>query len=550
MPPAARRVQIAGLFLLFMLLLGYGIKEAGLAGVFSDRVSEVHAQDETTYASSAVGVATGNGWMTPKVLGRFYLVKPPLLIWMAGLSMRIFGISRFALRLPVLLAGTLATLFLFLWSERRYSRWIAVMTALLALSNPLWHTFSRICYTDMLLALAMIGALWIFDRDTELSQTRSILFFGGFLAVGLMAKNIAGLLPIGVVLLSCVLTRRRPPIANLLKCCAVTGLLVAPWHLYQVISHPRWFWTDYVKIQLLSFGFKPPAQPSDDGPVWFYVKRFVFTDPLLALLSAVALPYLVRAVRDGRREAALLLSWILVAGGALLVFHYRNLPYLLYSMPPLCMIAAAYALPRLGKHRKLAAVALAVVFCFKAAGGAEVWGLPFGSTAPVSSAKWFRWYAEQRRPNELIAVNSDDEYYATALPIAKIHYCYLDPGELVRRYAPHYAFLGITVSTAQFENMERWEPQFRERLLGWGLHTAAPIATNIVAPSVDDILRLVVTQDHSDFYLPLKIVYQMPQAAISARRIVRLSRDRCFLLAADSLDRQVSQFRWHMPEEW
>src|SRR5215471_6593962 len=148
-----RPFQIAALFVL--LLLGYGIQEAGLAGAFSDRVSGAHAQDETTYASSAVGLATGSGWITPKVLGRFYLVKPPLLIWLAGLSMRVLGISLLALRLPVLLAGALATLMLFLWSERRYSRWTAAAVLLLAVANPLWHTFSRVCYTDMLLALAM-----------------------------------------------------------------------------------------------------------------------------------------------------------------------------------------------------------------------------------------------------------------------------------------------------------------------------------------------------------------------------------------------------------
>src|SRR5205823_2455801 len=125
----------------------------------------------------------------------------------------------------------------------------------------------RICYTDMLLAVAMIGALWTFDRDPDLLQRRNVLLFGGFLALGVMAKNIAGLLPVAVVLMACLLTRRRPPIASLLKGCALTFLLVAPWHLYQVISHPRWFWTDYVKIQILAFGLKPPAQPSEDGPI-------------------------------------------------------------------------------------------------------------------------------------------------------------------------------------------------------------------------------------------------------------------------------------------
>lgn len=552
MPTAnkVRCVQIAGLFLLIALLLGFGIQEAGLAGVFSDRVSGVHAQDETTYASSAVSLATGGGWMTPKVLGRFYLVKPPLLIWLSGLSMRLFGISRFALRLPVLLAGTLATLFLFLWSERRYTRWVGATTLLLAIGNPLWDTFSRICYTDMLLAFAMIGALWTFDDDPELARPRSVFLFGGFLAIGMMAKNVAGLLPLAVVVLACLLYRQRPPLVNLAKSCAVTALLIAPWHLYQVISHPRWFWADYVKIQLLEFGLNPPAQPSDDGPVWFYLKRFVLTDPLLALLSVAALPFLVRAVRAGKREAALLLSWIMVAGGALLVFHYRNLPYLLYSIPPLCIAVAVYVVPRIARRPQFAAFALAAIFCYKAVDGSQVWGLPFRSTASVSSANWFRWYAKQQRPNELVAVNSDDEFYATALPIAKIHYCYLDPGQLARRYAPHYAYLGITVDTAQFNHLERWEPEFRERLLDWGLHTVSPIATNIMAASVKEIVDLVETHAHSDFYLPASIVAALSTDVISARRLVHLSADRFFLLAPDSEARQLLPLRWNMPQEW
>src|SRR5581483_11867009 len=418
------------------VVLGLGIQKAGLAGVFSDRLSGLLAQDETTYASGAVSLATGSGWMTPKVLGRFYLVKPPLLIWLAGLSMRTFGISRFALRFPVLLAGSFATLFLFLWSERRYSRWAALITLLLAVGNPLWYTFSRICYTDMLLVFAMTGALWTFDRDPEFAQTRSVLLFGGFLAVGTMTKNVAGLLPLAVVVGTCLVSRHRLPVANLFKCCGVTAVLIAPWHLYQFIYHPRWFWTDYVKIQLLQFGFEPPAQTSQEGAAWFYLKRFVLTDPLLALLSAVALPCLFRAVRAGKREAALLLSWVAVTCGALLLFHYRNLPYLLYVIPPLCVAAAAYAIPRLTRYPKFAAIALAAVFCIKAASGSYLWGLPSPSTVSIPSEKWFRWYANQQRPNNLIAVNSDDEFYGSALPIAKIHYCNLDPAQLARRYAP------------------------------------------------------------------------------------------------------------------
>src|SRR5260370_17151652 len=189
------RLKIAGLFLLILVLVGWGIHWGGLGEVFSDSVSGIRAQDETTYASSAAHLALQGGWMTPKVLGRFYLVKPPLLIWLSGFSMKILGISRFALRLPILLTATLATLLLFLWSQARYSRWTAVLTVLLIVANPLWHTFSRVCYTDMLLLLAMVGALWVVDRDPSLSDRPNLLLFAPFLPLPPIAKNISSFLP-------------------------------------------------------------------------------------------------------------------------------------------------------------------------------------------------------------------------------------------------------------------------------------------------------------------------------------------------------------------
>jgi len=542
-----RRFQIAALFLLTLVLLGYGFEKSGLASVYSDPVSQARAQDETKYTASAVGLATGGEWVTPKVLGRFYLEKPPLLIWLAGLSMRLVGISLVGLRLPVLLAGALATLLLFLWAETRYSRGVAASIALLALANPLWHTFSRICYTDMLLALAMIGALWAFDRDWNLSRPRSILWFGGCVAIGVMAKNAAGLLPVAIVVLACLLARQRLPWLNLVRAALVTIVLIAPWHLYQLFAHTRWFFADYVRIQLLQFGLEPPVQPWADGPVWFYVKRLVLTDPLLVALASLSLPHLVRAVRAGKPAESLLVSWIVVAAGALLAFRYRNLPYLLYAIPPLCLLAAS-GLVRL-RRPQLAVAALAAVFAIKAAAGSQPWGLPFGAAAPIPAEKWFRWYAEQRRPNELIAVNTDDEYYATALPISKVRYCYLDPTQLVRRYAPHYAFLGITVNTTQFQDLEQWQPRFRERLLSWGLDSTAPLATNIMAPSVDEILRLVATHPGDDFYLPEDIRQHLTAEATAGRRTVRLSPERSFLLATDEPERRID-LPWRIPEDW
>jgi hypothetical protein len=61
-------------------LLGYGIERASVGTAYSDPVSKLRAQDECTYANSAIGLAHAGGWLTPKVLGRYLLFKPPLLV--------------------------------------------------------------------------------------------------------------------------------------------------------------------------------------------------------------------------------------------------------------------------------------------------------------------------------------------------------------------------------------------------------------------------------------------------------------------------------------
>ena len=55
-------------------------------------------------------MATRGNWLTMTFLDRFVLFKPPLLMWLSGLSAKIFGISSLPLRLPSLLSGALICL--------------------------------------------------------------------------------------------------------------------------------------------------------------------------------------------------------------------------------------------------------------------------------------------------------------------------------------------------------------------------------------------------------------------------------------------------------
>ena len=525
-------------------LLGYGFARPDIAAVYSDPVSRVRTQDEAVYASSAVGLATGGGWLTPKLLGRYLLFKPPLLLWLSGASLKTLGISRFALRLPVLLAGVLATVLLFLWAARAHSLAAACAAGLLLASNPLWHTFSRVCYTDMLLVAAMAAALFTVARDPRLARPGSVLAFGLSTAAAVMAKNAAGALPVLVLLLFCALSRERPAASTVAKALAVAALVAAPWHIYQAVVHPQWFWADYVEIQLLKFGFQPPVQPVAEPAALFYVKRLFLTDPVLVGLAVLAAPGFARALGERRTGALLLLSWLLVAVAAVFLFRYRNLPYLLYAIPPLCLIAAVHAA---GRWRRPVILLLAAAFCVKAAFVGRPWSLDFGSADPLPSAASLRWYRGLARPAELINVQPDDEFYSGALPLPDVRYCYIDPDGVARRYAPHLAWLGVTLETREFIELPRLEPLFREHLASWGLDSSEPAGTTISATSPADVGRIVAARPHSDFFLPAEVEAEIESAA--THRAVR-SGGRVFLLALEPRPPTHAQAGWKPSGAW
>lgn len=538
-----------GLFLLILLLLGFGIGQTTVASPFSDPVSGFRAQDETMYASSALDLAANGGWLTPKVLGRYLLVKPPLLIWLAGLSLKLLGQSSFALRLPVLLAATFATVLLILWARARHSPWVAFLTGFLLVGNPLWHILSRICYTDMLLVAAMGVALFTLVEDPRLERRRSLWIFAAATCMGVMAKNVAGLLPLFILLPFSLLVApgQRPTLARVLKLCGLIALLAAPWHVYEFVVHPRWFWTDYVQIQLLQFGLKPPAQPSPEGPVVFYARRLFLMDPLLCVLGLLALPALIRHVRERKTEAILLLCWMLACAAALLAFRYRNLPYLVYTIAPLALVAGAYGpLASTRRHTLLGGLAVAI-FCGKVALPQQPWGLSYGTERPISSAAALRQYAQLGRPNELIIVNPDDEFYAAVLPLPRVRYCYVDPDGVARRYAPHYAYLGITLSVAEFDALDRWLPQFHERLREWGLDSVAPVGTTIAANSPVEVVRMIERHPHTDFHLPMEMLLLVQPLVGTGRRVEGLSRGRFFLVDATSAGDHGLR---RLPEHW
>jgi hypothetical protein len=520
---------VAAVFTLCLAWFSLGVEQSGLASVYCDPVSRIDSQDEAVYGREAIDMAAHGNWLTPMYLGRYALNKPPLAQVLMAASVKVFGVSAWALRLPSMIAAALTAALLFAMVRRSVSLAAAAGATLLLISSHLFYVFSRLAMTDMLLALWTTAAMFVLTRDPALARRSSFWLFAACSGLAILTKAAAGCLPLVALAIHAAIAPKdnRPRIARVAAAAAAACAIALPWHLYQLLVHPRWFWAEYVLQAHLSVGVTAPPQYSSEPHPIFYARRLFLMDPVLTAAAALALvPVLLRP-----RLRPVVLAWTGAVLAALLGFRYRSAYYLLPLIPALAMMAAELFQFAGARVRALALAALAVCAVFKTASASPVWGVPAGTATERAAAPALERYCDGHRGNGLVLVEPDDEFLASVLPIARVRYCLLDsraPSEAARPPLD-FAWLGVSVSADQFNRMADWLPVFRDRLASFGLPSDAPVATVIRARSLEEIAQAIEAHPETDFSLPRGLLRSLRIA--SPHRVVEGGLGRVFLLS-------------------
>ncbi|MBL8229906.1 MAG: glycosyltransferase family 39 protein [Bryobacterales bacterium] len=476
-------VRIALVFFASFAILSYQVWRTPLADGYVDTVGRIAAQDEALYSHIALRMASDGEWLTPKFLGRLALFKPPLLYWASAASVRFFGNPVFALRLPSLLAGAAVAALLF----AILGGWPGAVGVLLLLGDPLWHTLSRLALTDALLAAFSVAALH--------GVTRSLMpQFAVCTAGAILTKGIAGLIPMVALVLWWLLSpgASRWPIRKLARWLASPLPAVMLWVGTQLWLHPRWFWTEFVEVEILGYSLGAPPQTSAENPLLFYLKRIALTD---ALLLAVLAGAILRKWRDpsARIWLALVAAVIVAVAGN----QYRNIAYVLPAIPALCLLGGSLA----GRHARAVSLPLGLILVFRATQPAEPWGLRYQPLHNVTVRPALERYAQLERTKDLLIVDSEDEFAATTLGLRQVRYVYFGGLEGYQRYGLDFRQLGIVVTLEEWKDLKARLPVYRQRLREWGLDSTEPVATVILLRDATELPELLRASPHADFLL-------------------------------------------------
>jgi 4-amino-4-deoxy-L-arabinose transferase-like glycosyltransferase len=474
---------------------------AWLASGYVDPIGHFGTQDEAFYSRVVIEMLRGGQWLTPTLLGRLAYFKPPLLYWVSATSVFLFGPTRYAFRLPSILAGAGICALSFHWVDKTRGPYSAAVTAVLLMADCYLVTFSSVNMMDALAAFFGLLALRTFAGDSQLVDKWSLCVCSVALAAGVMTKSVAGVIPalvIGVYWVADrLLTRaaRNGGYRPILSLAAITTALASPWFVYSLVVHGRWFWNEHVQTELFSGATGANPLSTADPNLVFYAQRFFLGDPFTAVVCSAGV--LVAIFR--RRAGGLLITWLALTLVSLLVFRQHAAAYLLPVIVAACILSGL-ALPVLSRRSAILFILVLIVgeAAYLAKAAPIVW-----TGTNNQEARALTDYCNLNRGNSLFIVDPDDEYYFAVLPLPRVYYGMLNQGRIAIRQSIDWRFLGVMVTVDQFENQDKSWPVFRQRLTEFGLSpTLDPRATIVLYPEISQVRTLITNHPELDFYLP------------------------------------------------
>ncbi|MBS1829130.1 MAG: glycosyltransferase family 39 protein [Acidobacteria bacterium] len=354
---------------------------------------------DAVQAQIARNMLESGDWVTARLDGVAYLEKSPLIYWMMAVSMKVFGVSDWAARIPLALGVVLLV-----YCTMRFSAWAFGEAAgsysglVMATCIGLW-LFTRIQIPDAVLTLTITIAMWAFLRALEEEGWMWPAVMAAAIGTGLLLKGlIAALFPVAGALLYLGVTgqllqwdvwRRLRPVSGVL----IVLLIAAPWHVLATLRNPPYFdftmksepgnyhgffWFYFFNEHVFRFlNMRHPRDYNTVPRVAFWLFHLLWLFPWSAYLPGVArLGF--RPVDRAGRVRLLALCWT----GFLLTFFTFSTTQEYYSMP--CYPALALLLGSamasgsgwLSRGTRVVAVVAGVAFAAVVGILIRVWGLP------------------------------------------------------------------------------------------------------------------------------------------------------------------------------
>lgn len=207
-------------------------------------------------------------------LGHVWLHKPPLSSWIMGISIQLFGVNEWAVRIPSMLMHVLIVFFVFKIGQQLFNNevgwWSAVLYSLSYLPNNVSSGLIHTDHVDTCFVFFIMASIYTGVVAIDRNQLGRIILSGVLMGMAVLSKWLPGL--IVMVFIGLYLFTNKN--INFVRKClfiaimlVVTLLLVMPWQWYIFLKFPVEALTEY-NYNLKHFN---SVIEGHDNPWWFHI---------------------------------------------------------------------------------------------------------------------------------------------------------------------------------------------------------------------------------------------------------------------------------------
>ncbi|HLW29489.1 MAG TPA: glycosyltransferase family 39 protein [Brumimicrobium sp.] len=173
--------------------------------------------DEARLAINAYEMLNGGDYIVTHFEGApdMWNTKPPLLIWIQVLFMKIFGVNEVAVRLPSALAGLFTCIVLLIFSRKYFKinsiGFITVFVLITSYGYINLHATRTGDYDALLTLFTTLGGL-LFFSFCETKNYKHLYLFFLFTAFGVLTKSITGMLFIPAIFIYSIIQKQFIPL--------------------------------------------------------------------------------------------------------------------------------------------------------------------------------------------------------------------------------------------------------------------------------------------------------------------------------------------------
>ena len=314
---------------------------------------------DTIHAEAAREMVLRHDWVTLYTDGIRYLEKAPLMYWGIAASYKMFGVSEWSTRLPLMLGVLALLLATYGLGSYAYGERGGLYASVVLATSLGPYIFTRFQIPDVAVALWLVlgAGFFLVSLDQERPSLWVCWGLGAVCALNVLTKSLIGLVfPLGSILLYLLITRNLGHILKLrlLSSTAVFLLLAAPWHILAALRNPAqgavkgFLWFYFVNEQFLRYLGKrvPPGYDTVPLPI-FWALTVLWLAPWVVFLpqSLKQLPWPKPAANPelarGQRASLFFAVWALVVVG-FFTFSTRQEYYTIPAVPALALLVGGW----------------------------------------------------------------------------------------------------------------------------------------------------------------------------------------------------------------